>query len=179
MTAISKQKHKLTEMTDYFCQKMSQVLVTLFDNVLKHKCLHKESKSSFSGIDVKQFNFFVVIDHGLKFSARLLNATEQEKGSLMMMIIMMMLIVMLMMTVMMTMTDTKILSMMILMTMTAMMSMMAVVIGDDRVNDCGDDCDYDLIVIMMIISLSVCCLSVCVFVCVSIHLFICLCMIRY
>ena len=80
MTAVSKQKQKLIEMTDYFCKNITKVLVTLFDNVLKHKCLHKESKTSFSGIDVKQFNFLVIIDHGLKFHARLLNATEQEKG---------------------------------------------------------------------------------------------------
>ena len=81
MAAVSKQKQKLIEMTDYFCKNITKVLVTLFDNVLKHKCLHKESKTSFSGIDVKQFNFLVIIDHGLKFNARLLNATEQEKGN--------------------------------------------------------------------------------------------------
>ena len=80
MAAISKQKQKLIEMTDYFCKKISKTLSTLFENVLKHKCLHKENKLTFTGIDVKQYSFTVIIDHGLKFSARLLSSTERNKG---------------------------------------------------------------------------------------------------
>lgn len=80
MAAVTKQKQKLLEMKDYFTKKFSRILASLFENVLKHKSLHKEVKSEFTGIEIKQFSFTVVIDHGLKFSARLLNASEHDKG---------------------------------------------------------------------------------------------------
>lgn len=81
MTAVSRQKQKLVEMKDYFTKKFSKTLASLFENVLKHKSLHKEVKNTFVGIEIKQFSFSVVVDQGLKFSARLLNAAEHEKGN--------------------------------------------------------------------------------------------------
>ena len=81
MAAVTKQKQKLLEMKDYFTKKFSRTLASLFENVLKHKSLHKEVKSEFTGIEIKQFSFTVIIDHGLKFSARLLNASEHDKGT--------------------------------------------------------------------------------------------------
>lgn len=80
MTAVSRQKQKLVEMKDYFTKKFSKTLASLFENVLKHKSLHKEVKNTFVGIEIKQFSFTVVVDQGLKFSARLLNTAEHEKG---------------------------------------------------------------------------------------------------
>ena len=68
-------------MTEYFCKKISKILSSLFDSIFKHKSLHKESKgNNFTGIEVKQFSFSYAIDHGLKFSAKLLSSTEHEKG---------------------------------------------------------------------------------------------------
>lgn len=81
MTAISKQKQKLVEMKDYFTKKFSKSLAGLFESVLKHKSLHKEVKNGFSGVEIKQFSFTIIIDHGLKFSAKLLNAAEHDKGT--------------------------------------------------------------------------------------------------
>jgi hypothetical protein len=75
MTAVSRQKQKLVEMKDYFTKKFSKTLASLFENVLKHKSLN-----TFVGIEIKQFSFTVVVDQGLKFSARLLNTAEHEKG---------------------------------------------------------------------------------------------------
>ena len=83
MTAISKQKQKLVEMKDYFTKKFSKTLAGLFESVLKHKSLHKEVKHGFSGVEIKQFSFTIIIDHGLKFSAKLLNAAEHDKGNYM------------------------------------------------------------------------------------------------
>ena len=82
MTAISKQKQKLVEMKDYFTKKFSKTLAGLFESVLKHKSLHKEVKNTFTGVEIKQFSFTIIIDHGLKFSAKLLNAAEHDNGRL-------------------------------------------------------------------------------------------------
>ena len=82
MTAISKQKQKLVEMKDYFTKKFSKTLAGLFESVLKHKSLHKEVKNTFTGVEIKQFSFTIIIDHGLKFSAKLLNAAEHDKGEI-------------------------------------------------------------------------------------------------
>ena len=68
-------------MKDYFTKKFSKSLAGLFESVLKHKSLHKEAKSGFTGVEIKQFSFTIIIDHGLKFSAKLLNAAEHDKGT--------------------------------------------------------------------------------------------------
>lgn len=70
-------------MTDYFCKKISKILLTTFDNVLKHKSLHQDNEKdnkSFAGIDIKHFEFSEITGHGLKYSTRQLNLKEHSKG---------------------------------------------------------------------------------------------------
>ena len=82
LTAVSKQRQKLVELSKFFCNKFAPFLCGVFGAVLKHRSLHEQAakrvkKQRIHGVEIKHFSFEVAIDDGLKFSRMLTNATDR------------------------------------------------------------------------------------------------------
>jgi hypothetical protein len=72
MTSISTQRQKLKELSDKYCQSLLQLSPSIFDSILKHKCLHSQ-------ISIKNFDLKPVIDEGLEY--RFIDATCKEESN--------------------------------------------------------------------------------------------------
>jgi hypothetical protein len=85
LTAVSKQRQKLVELSTFFCGKFVGPLSGLFNAVLQHTSLHDSlhgvkkgpSSSSRSGIVIKHFSFEAAIDGGFKFGTHLTDPTDR------------------------------------------------------------------------------------------------------
>lgn len=60
LSSISSQRQKLKELSDNFCQSLLQITPSIFDSILKHKCLNNL-------LYIKSFNFKSVIDQGFNY----------------------------------------------------------------------------------------------------------------
>ena len=84
LTAVSKQRQKLVELSTFFCGKFVGPLSGLFTAVLQHRSLHdpphgvkRGQALRPSGVIIKRFSFEGTIDSGLKFGTHLTDPTDR------------------------------------------------------------------------------------------------------